>query len=86
MYKIIVDKSAAKDIKKLDPNIKKRIQKEMLEIANLKNPRQRGKSLTGQYSGLWRYRIGDYRVIVKIKDNELVILILSAIHRSKVYS
>ena len=50
------------------------------------NPRQHGKGLTANRSGQWRYRIGDYRLICEIKDNELIILTLSIGHRREVYN
>lgn len=50
------------------------------------DPRSFGKGLTADRSGQWRYRIGDYRLICKIDDNELVILALEIGHRSKVYN
>ncbi len=49
------------------------------------DPRLHGKGLTANRSGQWRYRIGDYRLICEIKDNELVILALSIGHRRDVY-
>ncbi|MDK7090357.1 type II toxin-antitoxin system RelE/ParE family toxin, partial [Escherichia coli] len=49
-------------------------------------PRKRGKALTGQLSGLWRYRIGNYRAICMIENNELVILVIDVDHRSTIYS
>ena len=49
------------------------------------NSRQHGKSLTGDKSGRWRYRIGDYRLICNIQDKELVILALKVGHRKDVY-
>lgn len=44
-----------------------------------------GKGLTGPLTGLWRYRIGDWRVVVDIYDDRLVILALDIEHRSRVY-
>ena len=47
------------------------------------DPRSRGKALTGPLTGLWRYRIGDWRVVVDIYDDRLVILALDIEHRSR---
>lgn len=55
------------------------------EVENLEDPRSRGKGLTANLAGLWRYRVGDYRVICDIEDNELVILAVDVEHRSEVY-
>ena len=49
------------------------------------DPRERGKGLRANLSGLWRYRVGDYRVICSIEDHELVVLVLQIGHRREVY-
>ncbi len=49
------------------------------------DPRERGKGLRANLSGLWRYRVGDYRVICSIEDHELVVLVLQIGHRRDVY-
>ena len=49
------------------------------------NPRVRGKGLTANRSGQWRYRIGDYRIICEINDSMLIILALTVGHRRDVY-
>ena len=54
-------------------------------LVNCDNPRVKGKGLTANRSGQWRYRIGDYRVIAEIDDNKIVILVLEVGHRSKIY-
>ena len=43
-------------------------------------PRAHGKALTGNLSGLWHYRVGDYRLIAEIRDDRLVILMLEVGH------
>jgi mRNA interferase RelE/StbE len=55
------------------------------EIMPLDDPRSRGKALVGDKQGLWRYRIGDYRVICEIRDGELVIAAVTLVHRRDVY-
>ena len=55
------------------------------EVANLVDPRIRGTALKGDFSGLWRYRIGDYRAICQIQDETVTILIVEVGHRSSVY-
>ena len=51
----------------------------------LEDPRQLGKALTGDKGGLWRYRIGDYRVICKLEDERLGVLVLDVDHRRQIY-
>ena len=52
----------------------------------MQNPRATGKALQGEFSGLWRYRVGDYRLICEIRENELVILVLEIGHRKNIYN
>ena len=54
-------------------------------IEGTDNPRSTGKALTNNLKGLWRYRIGDYRLICEIRDKELVILALAIGHRKEIY-
>lgn len=54
-------------------------------LTDCDNPRAFGKRLTADQKGQWRYRIGDYRLICNIEDNELIILALSIGHRREVY-
>ncbi|MDR1265776.1 MAG: type II toxin-antitoxin system RelE/ParE family toxin [Propionibacteriaceae bacterium] len=75
-----------RDLEGLDQPVRRRIVRELDEIAHLADPRSRGKALVGAPRGRWRYRVGDYRVIVDLLDNELVILALTAGHRSGVYT
>ena len=54
-------------------------------LVNTDNPRAHGKALVGELSGFWRYRVGDYRIICKISNQELEIQVIEVGHRSKVY-
>ena len=76
---------ALKQISKLDKVIQTRIFDFMADVAKLENPRSRGKPLVGNLIGLWRYRVGDYRILCKIKDEQLIITVVEIGHRSKVY-
>lgn len=55
------------------------------EIAPLEDPRSRGKALVGDRRGLWRYRLGNYRILCELRDNELIVLVVTIGHRSQVY-
>ena len=57
----------------------------MSEIPLLDNPCSRGKALTSNLSGLWRYRVGDYRILCRIHDDKLIITVIEIGHRSTVY-
>lgn len=54
-------------------------------IAPLADARSTGKALVGALGGLWRYRVGDYRVICEIQDGALMILIVQIGNRREVY-
>lgn len=86
MYTWSFDKKAYKEFKKLDKPIQKRLIKWLDEhIEGTENPRQWGKALESDFKTLWRYRIGSFRLIVDIIDNEFVVLILKAGKRNDVY-
>ena len=76
---------ALKALKKMAKPTARVIRDELREIEGLDDPRSRGKALTGNLRGLWRYRVGDYRVICDILDDELVVLAIEIAHRSEVY-
>jgi mRNA interferase RelE/StbE len=78
--------SAKRSLKKLDHRWQEAILDFLEdEISPLKDPRSRGKALSGEKRGLWRYRVGDYRIICEIEDRRLVIVALAIGHRSAVY-
>ena len=86
MYKIIYEEKAVRQIKKLDPSVKKLIRSWIEKnLVDTENPRIHGKGLTGDKSGYWRYRVGDYRIIAEINDTEITIIIIEVAHRTKVY-
>jgi mRNA interferase RelE/StbE len=85
-WKIEFDPKAAKELKKLDRLAQKRIIDYLKkQIINQENPRIFGKSLTGNKQGLWRYRIGNYRIICQILNEKLIILVIKVGHRKSVY-
>ena len=88
-YEVKFTESAEKDLKKLNKSnkaIAKLLKKWISEnLIGTQNPKQRGKALTGNLKGLWRYRIMDYRLIVDIQDEELIIVSIDFEHKSKIY-
>lgn len=56
-----------------------------MALQTIENPRDRGKGLVGDLSGMWRYRVGDYRIICHIDNGELLITALEIGHRREVY-
>ena len=85
-YRVEVTQRFEKEFKKLDrytqKMIKSWIEKNLIDCSN---PRQHGKGLTANRVGQWRYRIGDYRLICEIQDDELIILALTVGHRREIY-
>ena len=78
--------AAAKELKKLGKTEAARIITTLEKrIAVLDDPRSLGSALTGELGGLWRWRIGDYRVIARIEDERITILVLRIGHRREVY-
>ncbi|QJR18241.1 type II toxin-antitoxin system RelE family toxin [Pelagibacterium halotolerans] len=75
-----------KQLRKLGQEPQRRIRRHMESVvARLDDPRQAGSALMGQLSGYWRYRIGDYRVLCRIIDGELLVLVVEVGHRREVY-
>ena len=83
--KVEFSDTAEKQFLKLDKPIQKLIQKYIIELTELHNPRTRGKALSGNLSGLWRYRVENYRLICSIEDTRLIIEILRIAHRREIY-
>ena len=86
IWTIEYTRTAEIQLRKLDRQIARRILDYLDDkIAPLENPRTRGKALTGVLGELWRYRIGDYRVICEIRDNTMRILVVEVGHRKQIY-
>jgi len=74
-----------RDFKELDRAIQRRVMAYLEEVEKLDDPRQRGKGLTANHTGVWRYRVGDHRILAQIIDNSLTVLTLTVDHRKDVY-
>ena len=86
-WKIELSAQVGRELSKLDPQQSKRILKFLHErVAPLDNPRSIGQALQGSKLGeFWKYRVGDYRLICKIEDDRLVVLVLRIGHRREIY-
>lgn len=85
-YKLKYSKRFVKQIKKMDKFVQSNIMKWLdLNIQSTDNPRKHGKALVDNHKGKWRYRIGSYRVICVIEEEQLIILALEVGHRNKIY-
>ncbi len=85
-WKVEIQEQALDDLRRLDHEARRRILKYFRErLEGSENPRQFGKPLVGDRTGLWRYRIGDYRAICQLEDRILTILVVGVGHRKNVY-
>ena len=85
-FSVRYDEKALKQLKKMD-RIVQRLIVNWIEknLIDTENPRLHGKGLSGDKSGYWRYRVGDYRVIADIRDEEIIIVIVEIGHRRDFY-
>ena len=85
-WEINWDERAAAELKKLDRQAQRDIIKYLnSRVASSKTPQSFGKALSGNFSGLWRYRVGDYRLICLINKDVFTVLVLRVGHRKNVY-
>lgn len=84
-WELRTTKRFLKPLKKLDKTVAVQVLRDLNRLAALDDPTKTCKALSGPLKGLWRYRAGDWRVILDIRRGELVALSLDAQHRSQVY-
>lgn len=86
VYKLEFSKRFDRQFSKLDKSTQRYIFNWLIKhLDNVENPRYSGKSLTGNKQGLWRYRIGNYRVIADISDTNCVIIAVEVGYRKFIY-
>jgi len=85
-YTVLFTQKAKKQLSKLDKNTAKLIASWLKKnLDGCENPRLHGKALVANKSGQWRYRVGDYRILAEIKDEEVIILVLQIGHIREIY-
>jgi mRNA interferase RelE/StbE len=86
MYQLAFTKQSLKDLKDLDSTIRMMVLAWIEKnLSNIKNPRIIGKPLKGNSEGLWRSRVGQYRLLTQIQDQTLTILMVTITHRKDAY-
>lgn len=85
-YELQYSKEALKELKKLDNSVARVIYAWLKKnIDGCVDPQAHGKALSANRTGQWRYRVGNYRVICKIEDEKVIVLVLTVGHRSIFY-
>ena len=82
-YRVELAPAAVREIRKLDPRARRRVQATIELLAETPRPPAAKKLVDG--GGAWRVRSGDYRIVYDIYDDRLVVLILRAGHRREIY-
>ena len=86
VWRVEFDRGAARDLRKLGLDAERRVLRFLRErVAGSANPRRLGQALTGDRKGLWRYRVGDYRIVAAIEDDRFLVLVVTIGHRREVY-
>ena len=87
IWRVELDPAAERELSKLDPQVARRILIFLHDrVAALDNPRSIGEALKGsKLDEFWKYRVGDYRIIAKIEDGSVLILVVRIGHRREVY-
>ncbi len=86
MYKIVMTKKAVKALRKIDKLDATLIYKWLNKnIDGCLDPRIYGKALKGTLADFWSYRVGCYRVVARINDNEITVLVVNIGHRKEIY-
>lgn len=86
-WQVRFSESALKELKKLDKQTARVIRNWVVKnLVDCSDPRLHGKALTGSLKGIWRYRVGDYRLFADIRDNVVTVFIFEVAHRIEIYN
>ncbi len=84
-YRLLYTEDSLRQLKKMDPSAQRLIVTYLRKLEHLEEPRSKGKALSAHLKGFWRYRIGDYRAICEINDDEIIIIVIDIGHRKDIY-
>ena len=86
LWTVAFERSAVRDLEKLDDVVRRRILRFLVErVAVLDNPESIASPLVGPMKGLWRWRVGDHRILGRLEGVRLVINVVEVGHRREVY-
>lgn len=75
-----------RELSKLDSPVQRKIVAYLeSRVARSQDPRALGKALGYDLAGFWRYRVGDYRILCRIEDEQCIVIVVSVAHRSTIY-
>lgn len=83
VWTIEISAKAKKELSKIDRAWALKIKNYLVDVSS--DPRRKGKPLSGNKKGFWRYRVGDFRVLCRIEDERLVVLVVNIGHRRAIY-
>jgi mRNA interferase RelE/StbE len=85
-WQVEFDERARRDLRRLDTTVQDRILNYLrVHVATEGNPRRHGEALKGTMAGLWKYRVGDYRIVSKIQDEKVTVFVVRIGHRREIY-
>lgn len=86
MYQLKILESVEKELKKLDKQTVRIIKNWIVKnLVCVENPMVKGRALKGNLEGIWRYRVGDYRLFARIEDDTMIIFLIDIGHRREIY-
>lgn len=86
-YKILFTETFKKKFHKLDKQTSRIIKSWILKnLIDVDDPRKNGKALTGNLKGVWRYRVGDYRLFARIEDDVFIVFLFDIGHHKEIYN
>jgi mRNA interferase RelE/StbE len=85
LWQIVYSAKILKFLRKLDRNSQLDLKNYLEKISNCEKPTIFGKALEGSLQGFWRYRVGKFRIICKIDNHAMIIVVIDIDHRSKIY-
>jgi len=85
-FRVVISDDADRQLRKMDTQTVRVIKNWVIKnLVDSSEPTSKGKPLTGNLKGIWRYRVGDYRLLASIHGDVLMIIILEVGHRRSVY-
>jgi mRNA interferase RelE/StbE len=86
LWRVEFDRAAVRELRKLGVDGERHVLRYLRRrISGSEDPRRFGHALSGDRKGLWRYRVGDYRIIAAIEDDRFVVLVVAVGHRREVF-